>query len=211
MFMSHHAPRMMASGGLGMQELDAEECRFNFPPEGILMQMFRGAVQSHMEGQQIALLNELEMRAFLCRVVLGQVLSFARKRAEGFYENDLEPLKKHVAQEYFRISVEALDGAILRSINDDDDEEEEQHEDEREREMTQLACQFLDRESFITMYVGCTVLSIVPFIYSMIYPTLMVPGSNEISGNRYETLISNTASFYEDKLRLASDLSVDGQ
>jgi len=184
---------------LGLPQMDPWE----LPREQFLLDNFRKRIQTKLNNTQVARLDELAMRSFLFKACFAHILSAMDTFAEHFYETVARPLKQEVADKWLEMDLaqfqEEIDQTaenceVLNRDRQNIADPEMIAEMEHDRESLKIVSEFLKKESFISMYVGSTALSVVPILYGIIYPCFLhesagdaIHGANTPPQNRPES------------------------
>jgi hypothetical protein len=115
--------------------------------------------------KQVAEVKELKLRSFLNAILVAQILEHAEKVGGQIFDEVVTNIVTAVSGQFKLRNVELLEYI---------------EEYAKEREEVQNIAAFLRRQSFVTMYVGGTVMSLMPLLQAIVMPELCTKVDREL-------------------------------
>jgi len=135
----------------------------------------------YVAGRKLSEVNEVMMREFLFKAILCQLISHARQKGEQIFGAVVQPIIQEMAGEW---NLRADD--LMRYIEEHKASKGDQKEGQKIMHMTA----FLSRQRFTTMYIGGTVLALVPLIRALVMAKLRHPqngpGPDDVKKDDYD-------------------------
>jgi hypothetical protein len=123
-------------------------------------QFFGGAVEDLGGDRQAVSINEIRCRAFLFNVMVGQTMDKAAALANVAYDVVMRQVLNEVGRWF------CMDGeVVLSELGDFCKAGKAKHQEEMLKD-------FLVKENFVNMYVGCVLSAMVPMLYVTVLPAL---------------------------------------
>jgi len=139
------------------------EAKFEVPSAEFLgnqPQFFGGAIEDMGGGREAVSINEIRCRAFLFNVMVGQTMDKAAALADVAYDVVMRQVLNEVGRWF------CMDGeVVLSELNEFCRAGKAKHQEEMLKD-------FLVKDNFVNMYVGCVLSTMVPMLYVTVLPAL---------------------------------------
>lgn len=132
--------------------------------------------------------NELECRNFLFQLLLGQTMDWAKRTATDVYENLMIKFFDQVGNKFNKGGK-----AFLQELADFCDKKppqtrhstKEADAKEKEMDVQRQLRNFLEKSSFVSMYVGCVLSEVVPILYCTVAPQILQEDQKDVTAEHY--------------------------
>lgn len=177
------------------KKLPCHSCPFSGMKKQLAEEEKEDALLQPVEASACSI-EELEARVDVFKTLMGQTMEMARAHAEKVFDSVVHKLFEAVAG-WFSMSPEQFLEEVSEFRRRLDQKEIKPPVEHAEEMRLRLLMDFLDKENFISMYVGCIVSLIGPMLYCTVLPTMYDSHRREVTTESVNAHLSDFKKFID--------------